>query len=153
MLGLIFAIILFNLIAFTTNKRLTKNQIVHIWMFTIAFQILVDLFIDAKYHGYWYFTKGIELRDLPTLIVLIPPVNMIFVNGFPFGELLYKRVFYILCWVTAITFYEAVTTLPEPWGYFNHGWWNLRYSALVNPFLLVSVILYYKWICKIERSE
>jgi hypothetical protein len=45
MIGLIIAVILFNLLAFITNKRLSKNPIVHIWSFTIALQIIADMFI------------------------------------------------------------------------------------------------------------
>jgi len=54
MIGLIIAIIISNFIAFKTNKSLTPNQIIHIWTFTIALQALVDTYIDAKYHAYWY---------------------------------------------------------------------------------------------------
>lgn len=54
MIGLIITIILVNFIAFKTNKRLTANQIVHLWLFTIAFQSNFDVYIDLKYHGYWY---------------------------------------------------------------------------------------------------
>ncbi|MDQ0200452.1 hypothetical protein J2S10_003641 [Neobacillus ginsengisoli] len=51
MIGLIIAIIVFNLIAFKTNKIPTTNQIVHIWSFTIAFQTVFDVFVEFKYHG------------------------------------------------------------------------------------------------------
>jgi hypothetical protein len=60
MIGLFIAVILFNLIAFITNKRFTKNPIVHIWLFTITLQAIADLFIDQKYHGYWYFTQNVD---------------------------------------------------------------------------------------------
>lgn len=96
MIGLIIAIILFNFIAFKTNKRLTANQIVHIWAFTIALQQLGDLYIDTKYHGYWYFSKDIDgWREILTLTVLIPPVNMMFLNWYPSGEAFHKRIMYI----------------------------------------------------------
>ncbi|WP_306418533.1 hypothetical protein [Bacillus sp. AFS076308] len=72
MIGLIFAVILFNLIALKTNKRLTKNQIVHIWSFTIILQAIADLYIDQKYHGYWYFTRHVDFAALPTLTMLLP---------------------------------------------------------------------------------
>ncbi|ASN05394.1 hypothetical protein [Virgibacillus necropolis] len=151
MLGLIIAIIVFNLIAFRTNKRLTTSQIVHIWSFTVALQTLIDTYIDTGYHGYWYFSKATNFESILTLTVVVPPVNMMFLNWYPFRQSLYKGILYILCWVIVITCYEAITLLPEPWGYFNHGWWNLCYSVLVNPFLLVLVLNYYKWICKIEK--
>ncbi|WP_299094223.1 hypothetical protein [uncultured Metabacillus sp.] len=152
MIGLIIAVILFNFIAFRTNKRLTKNQIVHIWAFTISLQGLADLFIDVKYHGYWYFTKEVVWSSLPALTVLIPPVNMIFLNYYPFGSTLFKRFMYYVYWVIFMLIYEIITLMPEPWGYFNYGWWNLWYSAFVDPFLLMFVLNYYKWICKIEKE-
>lgn len=151
-IGFIIAIALFNVIAFRTNRRLTKNQIIHIWMFTIALQAVTDTFVDFKYHGYWYFDKEINWGVLPALTILIPPVNMIFLNWFPFHQRLYTRILYVAIWVVAITLYEAIALLPEPWGYFYHGWWNLWYSAIVNPLLLCIVLFYYKWICKIENS-
>lgn len=152
MIGLIISVVLFNLVAFKTNTRLTKNQIIHIWTFTIVFQLLVDLFIDDKYHGYWYFNEATEFKDLPTITVLIPPVNMIFLNWYPFNQTFFKKCLYVFIWTVAITLYEVLTLLPEPWGYFHHGWWKTWYSAVVNPFLLMSVILYYKWVHKHEKQ-
>ncbi|MDY0407111.1 hypothetical protein P5G51_018805 [Virgibacillus sp. 179-BFC.A HS] len=152
MIGLVTAIVLFNLVAFVTNKRLTTNQIVHIWTFTIALLIVTETYLIFKYHGYWYFYKEINWGVLPAQTVVVPPVNMIFLNWYPFGQQFYKRVLYIAIWTLAIVCYEAITLLPEPWGYFNHGWWKLWYSAIVDPFLLMSVLFYYKWICRIEKS-
>lgn len=60
MIGLIAAIIVFNFIAFKTNKILTTNQIVHIWAFTIAFQTVFDVYVEFKYHGYWYFAEEVD---------------------------------------------------------------------------------------------
>ncbi|MEH7373868.1 hypothetical protein [Neobacillus drentensis] len=152
MIGLIIAVILFNLIAFITNNRLTKNQIVHIWAFTIIFQGLADLYIDHKYQGYWYFTKDVDWASLPTLTMLIPPVNMMFLNWYPFNSPLLKRILYYIFWLVFMLIYEVISLLPEPWGYFNYGWWKLEYSILVDPILLVILLNYYKWICKIEKS-
>ncbi|MFN7251395.1 MAG: hypothetical protein ACK4M9_11470 [Anaerobacillus sp.] len=151
MVGLILAIILFNVVAFTTNKRLTKNQIVHIWAFTIVLQLLFDGYIDHKYQGYWYFDKEIGLFDFLPVTVLVPPVNMMFLNWYPFNSTLLKKALYFLYWLIAIVAYEVIALLPEPWGYFNYGWWKLEYSILIDPFLLIILVMYYKWICKIEK--
>lgn len=153
MLGLITAIIIFNFIAFITNKNLTKNQVVHIWTFTVALQGLADLYIDQKYHGYWYFSKGIEWESLLTLTMIIPPVNMMFLNWYPFGATLFKHAMYYFCWVLFMIVYEMIALLPEPWGYFNYGWWTIWYSVLVNPFLLMLVLNFYKWVIKIEKIK
>lgn len=68
MVGLIIAVVIINLFAFKTNKRLTANQIVHIWTFTTVFQDTFDLYVDFKYHGYWYFSKGIDWKAFPDCI-------------------------------------------------------------------------------------
>ena len=151
MIGMLIAIVLFNVVAFITNKRLSKNQIVHIWVFTIALQGLADLYIDQKYHGYWYFSKGIEWASLPTLTMTIPPVNMMFLNGYAFNASLFKKTLYYLYWLIFMVIYEGITLLPEPWGYFHYGWWKLWYSIIVDPLLLMILLNYYKWICKIEK--
>ncbi|MCO7126494.1 hypothetical protein NIE88_12025 [Sporolactobacillus shoreicorticis] len=152
MIGLLLAVALFNSAAFLINKRLTKNQLVHIWMFTVAVQVLTDSYLK-KNHAYWYFSQGsFEWRALLVLTVLIPPVNIIFLNSYPFGKLFTKRLLYILVWDLAITAYERIALLPQPWGYFNYGWWQISYSFLVYPFLLWIVAVYYQWIRKIERE-
>jgi hypothetical protein len=152
MIGLIIAVIFFNLLAFITNKRLTKNQIIHIWTFTIIFQAIADLYIDQKYHGYWYFTQDVDWAAFPTLTILLPPVNMMFLNWYPYNSPLLKRFLYFIYWIVFMVIYEVIALLPEPWGYFNYRWWKLEYSILVDPILLVILRNYYKWICKIEKS-
>ncbi|MGE6258448.1 hypothetical protein ACQKCU_11120 [Heyndrickxia sporothermodurans] len=151
MIILFISVIVFNLIAFYTNKRMSANQILHIWVFTIAFQLIFDTFIDLKYEGYWYFTKGIDWIGFPAYTILIPPVNMIYINWFPYRSSLVKKIIYIIIWEMMLLIYETISRLPEPWGYFHYGWWHLWYSLIINPFLLCSLLLYYKWILKLER--
>jgi hypothetical protein len=152
MLTLIVSIIVFNFIAFKTNKRLTAIQIGSIWTFTIAFQLLFDLFVEFKYDAYWYINKGVEWKGLLPRTVLIPPVNIMFLNWYPFKAHFFKQIIYLTSWVIGILIYEAVTLLPEPWGYFHYDWWKLSYSALVDPILFIILLGYYKWICKLENK-
>ncbi len=149
MIGLIVAIVTFNLIAFRTNKRLTPNQIVHIWAFTIAFQQSFDSIIEFKYHGYWYFDKEIDWIGILPHTILIPPVNMMFLNWYPFKEKIIKQCSYILLWVISILVYETITLLPQPWGYFHYGWWSIWHSAVIDPILFLILLKYYKWISKL----
>lgn len=76
MIGLLLSVIIFNIIAFKDNKRLTLSQNVQIWTFTIAFQLLFDLIIEFKFRSYWYFSKEVEWVGLIPRTVLIPPVNI-----------------------------------------------------------------------------
>jgi hypothetical protein len=150
MLGLIIAIIIFNFIAFKTNKRLTANQVVHIWVFTIAFQVIFDVIVEFKYHGYWYFGKGVDWEGVLPHTLLIPPVNIMFLNWYPFNSIGIKKISYIISWVIVILIYELIALLPAPWGYFHYGSWNLWISAVINPILFLILLGYYKWICKLE---
>lgn len=153
MLGLIIAVIFLNSAAFINSKRFTKNQILHIWISTIVFQLLVDMYLSLKYHGYWYFNKGVEWSDLPALTLLGAPTIMLFLNWFPFHTSFFKRMFYIILWSILIVIYEAFALLPEPWGYFHHGWWKLGYSTLSYPVLLLIVLYYYKLVSKVEKTN
>ncbi|MGE6833277.1 hypothetical protein ACQKGA_26250 [Priestia megaterium] len=152
MIGLILAIIIFNLIAFKHKENLTLNQVLHIWAFTIAFQNSFDLFIDFKYHGYWYFTKEVDWKALPAHLLLLPPVNIVFLNGYPFKKKIRHKIGYLVIWVMVILIYETITRLPEPWGYFDYGWWELWHSAIVDPILFLTLLAYYKWIRKAENK-
>ncbi|MBD0381209.1 hypothetical protein [Paenibacillus sedimenti] len=152
MIGLIIAIVVFNFIAFKTNKRLSANQIVHIWTFTTAFQDTFDLIVDYILHAYWYFTEDIDWLALPAHIALVPPVNMMFLNWFPFKSPLRKQLFYLICWDIGTVIYEIITLLPEPWGFFHYGWWRSWHSLVINPILMLILLGYYKWICRLEKK-
>lgn len=135
------------------KKNLTKNMIMHIWAFTMVFEILFDVFVDEKTNGYSYFWKGIDWTNLLVYFLLIPPFNVMFLNWYPFHVSLLKRFFYIVLWVLFALFYEVLALLPQPWGYFHYGWWNLFYSAILDPILFMILLIFYKWICKIETMN
>ena len=152
MIGLLIAVALFNFFAIKLNKRLNINQVLHIWMFTSTFQLLFDIFVDFKYLGYWYFTKEIDWISILNIIFLVQPVNIIFLNYYPFKKRLGSRIFFILCFNLLILLYEKIALLPEPWGYFHYGWWKIWYSAILNPFLLLVLISYYRYIIYLEKK-
>ena len=153
MIGLLLSVVLFNIIAFKINKRLTLSQIVQIWTFTIAFQLLFDLIIEFKLHSYWYFSGGVDWVGLIPRMVLIPPVNIIFLNLFPFGKSVMIKIAYVTSFVVAILLYELATLLPPPWGYFHYGWWKIWYSAILDPILLYILLGFYKWILRLEKKD
>jgi len=151
MIGLVIAIVFFNIIAFKTNKKLSANLIVHIWTFSIAFQMLFDTFIEFKYLGYWYFDKEIDWEGVLPHLLVVPPVNMIFLNYFPSQVKMVRKVNYFIVFVMIILAYEWLTLLPKPWGYFHYGWWNLWLAALLDPILLLILLGYYKWVRFLEN--
>ncbi|PKG23446.1 hypothetical protein [Niallia nealsonii] len=152
MIGLLIVVALFNFLAIKLNKRLNANRVLHIWMFTSTFQLLFDMFVDFKYLGYWYFTKEIDWISILYIIFLVQPVNIIFLNYYPFKKKIHSRVIFILGFNVLILLYEKIALLPEPWGYFHYGWWKIWYSAIINPILLISLILYYHYIVYLEQK-
>jgi hypothetical protein len=152
MIVLLISITLFNIISFKTARRISTNRKVHIWIFTCLFQLIFDVFISLKYHGYWYFGRGVDLKSFPIYTLLIPPVNLIFLSWFPFNRPFIKKILYIIIWEIFMLSYEMITTLPSPYGYYQYGWWSLGHSALINPMLLLILINYYKWIGKLEKD-
>ena len=152
MVGLIIATVFFNLIALKINKRISLSHMYHIWVFTIAFQTVFDVFVDFKYHGYWYFSKNIDWQAALALF-LVPPVNIVFLNYFPYKKTFMKKILYIAGWEIVLLLYEVIALLPEPWGYFHYGWWTLWHSLVINPILLMILLGYYKWIVKLEKRS
>lgn len=148
---LFISILLFNYIAYKKNKIPTHRNI-SIWSFTIAFQVTFDVIIEFKYHGYWYFDKGVDWIGVLPHTLLIPPINILLLSWFPFKSNLLKKVIYITCWTLGVLIYEGLTLLPEPWGYFHLGWWELWYDSIVVPILILILLGYYKLICKLENE-
>ncbi|MCM3727881.1 hypothetical protein M3226_19690 [Neobacillus cucumis] len=152
MIGLIIATVIFNLIALKIKKRISLSLMHQIWVFTIAFQTVFDVFVDFKYHGYWYFSKNIDWQEALALF-LVPPVNIVFLNYFPYKKTFMKKILYMTGWEIILLLYEVIALLPEPWGYFHYGWWTLWHSLVINPFLLLILLGYYKWIVKLEKRS
>ncbi|MFS0636032.1 hypothetical protein AB1K84_09005 [Mesobacillus foraminis] len=47
--------------------------------------------------------------------------------------------------------YELLPLLPEPWGYFHYGWWNLWSAAVLDPLLFYILIKFYRCIRSLEE--
>lgn len=152
MIGLLISVIIFNYLAFKLNKKLNKNQTLHIYIFTIAFQSIFDIFIDIKFRGYWYFSQAVDWGSLVYLLFLVSPVNIIFLNFYPLEKSLYKKIITIILWDVLFIAYEFITLLPKPWGYFHYGWWKWQYSFLLNPLLLFILIKYYRLVMRFEKT-
>ncbi|MBV7504383.1 hypothetical protein KW850_03780 [Bacillus sp. sid0103] len=152
MVGIIVSVIIINVILLKVRKRLSKSEMLQVWLFSSMFQLLFDVFVSLKYQGYWYFNKGVDWESLPVYLCLVPPVNIIFLNVYPLKSSFTKQFLFFLAWNVIIVIYEVLTLLPEPWGYFHYGWWRLYHSVMINPFLLLILLGYYKLICRLEQE-
>ncbi|TKC16361.1 hypothetical protein [Robertmurraya kyonggiensis] len=154
MIGLATGIVVFIFIALKINRKLPMNHVLQIWTFSAAFQTGFDVYMIVRFKGYWYFdSETIEYAAILPHLLLVPAVNIIFLNGYPFNSPRIKRVLYIAIWTIGIVIYELITLLPEPWGFLRYGWWNIGYSALLDPILLYILVQYYKLIKKLDENE
>ncbi len=151
MILLFSSIVLFNFIAHKFAKRLSDNQICHIWCFTIALQVMFDLFMEYQYKAYWYFDKEVDFSGLLAHLFLIPPVNIIFLNWYPSKSSILKQVGYIAIWTCFVVIYEFISILPEPIGFFHLGWWEIWFDLFVAPTLFITLLGYYKYILILEK--
>lgn len=154
MIGLATGIVVFIFIALKTNKRLPMSHVLQIWTFSAALQTGFDVYMIMKYKGYWYFERDtIEFASILPHLLLVPAVNIIFLNGYPFNKRWIKRAFYVAVWTVGIVIYELITLLPEPWGFLHYGWWNIWYSAILDPILLFGLVQYYKLIRRLDKNR
>ncbi|WP_251550658.1 hypothetical protein [Neobacillus muris] len=151
MIGIILSIIAFNYFAFSGKKTLSGNQLLHVWTFSVAFQTIFDVFVEFKYHAYWYFNKEVDWEGVLPHFFVVPQANFIFLKWFPFKAERMKKIIYILLFTLFIVLYELVTLLPEPWGYFHYGWWTIWHAVIVDPILLLILLGFYRLVRKLEK--
>ncbi|KQL54955.1 hypothetical protein AN964_16570 [Heyndrickxia shackletonii] len=48
-----------------------------------------------------------------------------------------------------ILYDEYLATLPDPWGYFQYGWWKLGYSGILDIVFLIILVRFSKWMCRV----
>lgn len=120
-------------------KKLSRIEMYTTSLFAVLFAILTDLYLDVKYHLYWYITKEVEWRWMIILLGGKPPVNLIFLNFFPFHSRWSRKTIYILFWALFLTLFELGTV--HIGKVLHYGEWNIWLSALLYPFILLILYL------------
>lgn len=115
----------------------------------MTFVLTVNIYLSFKLHLYGYLTKGVIVwRTLIIHFGVFPAYNAIFLNFFPKTKR--TQVLYILEHSIILITYEWITTLT---GAFYYNNWNLRYSALLYPFILLILYGNLKIIRALKRRE
>jgi hypothetical protein len=135
---LIISIVAFNLTAILIPKRITRIEIYATTLFALLFATLTDIYLDVKYLLYWFFTKEVDWLWLIVLFGTYPAVNLIYLNFFPLESSTLKKIRYIALWSLFLVLYEWGSV--NIGGFLHYGKWNIGYSALVYP--LILIILY-----------
>lgn len=147
---LLISIVIFNVFAYFMPKRMTKLEMYTTSLFSAFFQLIVDIYLDLKYHLYGYFGEGVDNETILVILGVFPAVNIIILNYFPYGKELKKQSYYILLWSLFLLFYEwgAVKL-----GYFYYNGWKLWYSALCYPPILAILGWQLNWLRKVITSQ
>lgn len=151
MIGFIIAIILFNTIAFTTNKKLSLNQIIHIWCFTVT---TYSSFLTVNL-SLWKISDDIALFIIYRIYVVIVT---------PFSYLLYFNVILrrepqINKWIYTVIFTGVLYVLEywlKIWGVITYENWHYLGSFIIQLVILSIVyilLLFFQKQLKLEGVE
>jgi len=141
---LIISIIIFNFIAFFIPKNITRYEMFTTTLFALLLQALTDVFLDAKYHLYFYFTKEINWLALLAMFGIYPALNIIYLNYYIDKKTVFAKASYIFQWTIFSLLFEWLSVQS---GYFVYNGWKLWYSGMCYPIiyiLLAGVLKYTK---------
>ena len=141
MFFLLTSLLVVYIIAISIPKRISWLQIWSTSLFSLVMETFSDMTLDFKLNLFGYIAPGLQWSGfLP--IFLYPPVNVIFLNYYPYGKTKHIKLIYFVCWIAFCLAFE-VAALSS--GFFHYLRWNLWYSALCYPILLLIVLLNYRF--------
>ncbi|MGP4040916.1 CBO0543 family protein [Gracilibacillus sp. D59] len=148
---LIFVVfLLFNLIAFFVPKRLSKIEIYATSVFGFIYGLLTDIILNLHYHLYGYFQEGFDWLGLLGILLYFPSISFLFLNFYPSNQKLGNKVLYILLWSAFAIVFEWFSLQTE---FFYYASWKLWYSALLYPFIFLTLIIHWKFIRRLNYSK
>ncbi|MDC3417592.1 CBO0543 family protein [Aquibacillus salsiterrae] len=135
MLFLLFSVVVFTVVTIIVPKRINKQDLYAVALFSIIIGFVVDVTLDLKFNLYGYFEPGVQFAGFLPILVLFPASGMLFINFFPFAKSLGMKSLYVICWTMLCLTYEFFSVKL---GYFYHNSWTFLYSAFVYPVLFFT---------------
>jgi hypothetical protein len=142
-------VILFWLVILLSKKNLSKLEMYTTSFFALTFELVANIYLDLKYDLYGYFNEGPDWETLPSLILIFPAVNIIFLNFYPFSKRRTYQILYILICSIIGTLFEWVYLQTK---YFYHNQWTLWLSFLCYPIIFYILVLNLRIIRKLMKS-
>jgi hypothetical protein len=146
MILIIPTMIIFLLVIFFMPKRLTFIEYYTTTAVSIIIQLITDYILENIYGLYGYFVSGADWASLLVIFFLYPPMNLIFLNFYPFVSKISRKLLYILSFSAFAVIYEWLTLIV---GVFYYTGWKLWYSAALYPFIFGILLLSLKLVRKI----
>lgn len=150
MVFLIFSVIVFIVVALVVPKKLPRQELYGIALFSIVLGLVTDVTLDLKYNLYGYFNRGVDFGGFLPIMFIFPSSGVLFMNFYPFGKSMGNQINYILGWTVFSLTFEYLSVAS---GYFYHNGWNYWLSAVTYPFLLVLHLVHLKALRIYQRKE
>lgn len=145
------SILAFNLFALLMFHRMTRTEMYGSVLFSMVFQLLVDIYLGVKLGLYGYFSSDVDYRTLLVIAGVFPALNLIFLNYYPFRRAFRYKALYIMGWSAFSVGYEWVSVQE---GVFYYNGWKLWYSAIAYPAvfgILVLHLIFYRSLRKKDQ--
>lgn len=134
--------ILFLLIAYIIPKKINLSEIHATSLFATVVGLIVDTILAVKYKFYVLDKEGVQIPPLIGQIILYYVGSLIILNYFPFNRSKLRKVAYILfCSLVAVLF----ELICYQFKFIKYNEWNIGYSALCYPFIIIFFTLHYKF--------
>lgn len=126
------------IIAIKMTRHRTRHEVLATIFFGILMNLVTDMYLDLKYHLYWYFDK--DQVELEYLIVPVGQVGVLLIifNYFPLYSHVIKKMLYIIGWTGILLLLELYAVHIDV---LHYGIWNRFYSAFV--YFISMYILYF----------
>lgn len=138
------------IIIYFIPKRLSKIEIYATTFFALFAGVTTDEILDIHYNLYGYFHEGFQWRGLIGSFLYFIPTSILFLNYFPLGRSILKKVMYILgCSIISVAI-EWVVLQTE---FFYHNGWKIWYSGLLYPLIYSMLIVNFCLVKKLSKQE
>lgn len=124
-------------IAIFMPKKIKRAELYATSAFAVALGLSVDSILALKYKFYTLLGEGVQWGPLFGQIILYASANMIILNYFPYHRSLLRKIIFIIV-ITAITvIFELLSKIT---GFIRYNEWNIWYSSLLYPFLILLLV-------------
>ncbi|AGT32615.1 hypothetical protein M493_11835 [Geobacillus genomosp. 3] len=140
MLLITVTVIVFVVLFILMPKQLSSLEMYTTSLFAICFGLSTDLFLDLKYHLYGYFYPGVDGPAYWFMVFVYVVVNLLFLNGYPLQQPVWKQAAYIGGWSVFSVLYEIAALRT---GLLYYHAWKLSYSAALYPLLFLILLIHF----------
>ncbi|GGE56588.1 hypothetical protein GCM10011391_39370 [Pullulanibacillus camelliae] len=134
-----------------SKKRISQLEMFTSAVFAVVLDFIVDYLLEFRYHLYGYFkTFSADYEDLIVILGIYPLIDILFLNYYPIGKSIHKRVGYILGWSAFSVVYEWVAVQTH---LFYYNGWKLIYSVPIYPLLFLILIGQFLFIKRLKAMD